>query len=338
MAGKGFCVKIRLELHAITCPGVWLCPNGKVGLRITSLGITLESHRVSPIFPLLFHNEFHFKKTFTRLAGLTELQRSLEQESFYAELIQWLDPCSRPIILATFETELADLLYPGIIAPKIEVSTKTVIEEVKTRYDPSFDGAYVVNPKTIESKRNCCSHRKRPIKGIIRQKKVCHSRAKAKIETCVPAKYRCESCHREPSSRTTAIRYCHPRTQRSISVESRPRRRVSSVCDNLHIFENCPVCLKYKCYFSCDRDRRHSDKSVQNLKDSRYDFDQCCCCCRHARICSSLQDDNLDPCEKDCTTLPETTIRCVSRNKTKSRSMEEHFDRRGTNRIEIETL
>ena len=170
-------MKIRLELHAITCPGEWLCPNGKVALRITSLGSTLESNRVSPIFPLLFHNEFNFKKTFTRLAALTELQRKLEQEFLYAELIQWLSPCNdNAVILATFETNLADLLYPvvnykgllagvdvdllmeptryfpGIIAPKIEISTRTVIEEVLGVCCSSLDGAYVVNPKTIDSK------------------------------------------------------------------------------------------------------------------------------------------------------------------------------------------
>lgn len=177
-----------------------MCPNGKIALRITSLGSILESHRVSPIFPLLFHNEFNFKKTFTRLAALTELQRILEKEPFYAELIQWLNPCNQPIILATFHTNLADLLYPvaqckhllpgvdidllmdptkyfpvsifffissfvqvqlniiflilfmqGIIAPKIEISTKTIIE-VKTIYATNLDQSCVFNTKTIDSK------------------------------------------------------------------------------------------------------------------------------------------------------------------------------------------
>lgn len=105
-------MKCANPLFQITCPGVWLCPSGKVALRITSLGSTLESHRVSPIFPLLFHNEFHLKKTFTRLAALTELQQNLERENLRAELIQWLGPCNRVVVLATFETNLADLLYP----------------------------------------------------------------------------------------------------------------------------------------------------------------------------------------------------------------------------------
>ncbi|XP_076754280.1 uncharacterized protein LOC143425420 [Xylocopa sonorina] len=277
MTGKGFCVKIRLELHAVTCPGVWLCPNGKVALRITSLGSTIESHRVSPIFPLLFHNEFNFKKTFTRLAALTELQRCLEQESLYAELIQWLDPCNQAILLASFETSLADLLYPvtyckrllagvdvdllmdpskyfpGIIAPKIEVSTKTMIEEVKTSYHPTIDGTYVINPKLIDSKRKSPANRKRPVKGIIRQQRVCHDRSKAK------AGYRCESCN---------VRYTGQ------DNSSRPRR-VPFLCGNLHIFDNCPVCLRYKCYFSgqCNNISCNVSSGREN-RTNAHDYDE----------------------------------------------------------------
>lgn len=40
----------------------------------------------------------------------------------------------------------------GIIAPKIEISTKTVIEEVKTIYCSNVDQSCVLNPKTINSK------------------------------------------------------------------------------------------------------------------------------------------------------------------------------------------
>ncbi|XP_076754279.1 nuak family kinase 1 [Xylocopa sonorina] len=141
-----------------------------------------------------------------------KLQRCLEQESLYAELIQWLDPCNQAILLASFETSLADLLYPvtyckrllagvdvdllmdpskyfpGIIAPKIEVSTKTMIEEVKTSYHPTIDGTYVINPKLIDSKRKSPANRKRPVKGIIRQQRVCHDRSKAKgqVQACAP--------------------------------------------------------------------------------------------------------------------------------------------------------
>ncbi|XP_017764434.1 PREDICTED: uncharacterized protein LOC108553883 [Eufriesea mexicana] len=316
MAGKGFCVKIQLELHAITCPGVWLCPNGKVALRISSLGSTLESHRVSPIFPLLFHNEFNFKKTFTRLAALTELQWNLEQQSLYAELIQWLNPCNQPILLATFETSLTDVLYPvthckrllpgvdvdllmdpskyfpGIIAPKIEISTKTVIEEVKTIYDANFDRPYVINPKTVDSKRKSYAYKKRPTKGIIRQRKVCHSRGKTKTQVCEPARYQCKSCNDVEYSHQkelSGINQCyHPIKQKSKSKDQNvdvvidadcnmpPRyHRVSSVCGNLHIFDSCPVCFKYKCYFSNECDDNFHDRSIEN-STNLYDYQRRC--------------------------------------------------------------
>lgn len=161
----------------MTCPGVWLCPNGKVALRIDALDSSAESRRINPIFPLLFHDKFTFSKIFAQTASLAELQRILEREFLFVELIQWTTSVHRRgITLATFEINLADLLYPapcfkgllagvdvdllmeptkcfpGIIAPKIEVSTKTVVEEVSGSYDTSMSKCYVVNPKMINSK------------------------------------------------------------------------------------------------------------------------------------------------------------------------------------------
>lgn len=135
MAGRAFRVKVQLDVHAVrtahltvshrdpliqmvhatyfqvTCPGVWLCPNGKVALRISTLDFSAQSHGVRPIFPLLFHEHVTFDKIFARIS-LKELQSALEREFLYAELIQWVSPASRGIVLATFETNLADLLYP----------------------------------------------------------------------------------------------------------------------------------------------------------------------------------------------------------------------------------
>lgn len=64
MTGRGFCVKIQLDLHAVTCPGVWLCPNGKIILKITALNSNAESHRIAPIFPLLYNEKFTLKRCF----------------------------------------------------------------------------------------------------------------------------------------------------------------------------------------------------------------------------------------------------------------------------------
>lgn len=83
-----------------------------MALQINALDSYVESRRISPIFPLLFHERFTFSKIFARTVSLAELQRTLEQEFLYAKLTQWVTPCSRGITLATFETNLADLLYP----------------------------------------------------------------------------------------------------------------------------------------------------------------------------------------------------------------------------------
>lgn len=97
----------------VTCPGVWLCPNGKVALRINTLNLRAETRRISPIFPLLFHDRFAFSKVFTHVVSLADLQHVLEQEFLQAELTQWVTTTGRGITLATFETNLADLLYPA---------------------------------------------------------------------------------------------------------------------------------------------------------------------------------------------------------------------------------
>lgn len=145
MVGRGFCVKVELDLHAvriiafryewiininkktvqscntpntlsillqITCPGVWLCPSGKIGLQIDIFNLNQTTHRVSPIFPLLYHDKFMFKKVFSDVSSLSDLQRSLEDECVFAELIQYNTSSTLSIVLATFETSLVDLLYP----------------------------------------------------------------------------------------------------------------------------------------------------------------------------------------------------------------------------------
>ncbi|XP_015586386.1 spermatogenesis-associated protein 6 isoform X2 [Cephus cinctus] len=360
MAGRGFCVKIELDLHAITCPGVWLCPNGKVALQINTMNSCIESHKITPIFPLLFHDKFTFKKVFTGVVTLAELQDRLENEFIYAELIQWSSPSSRGVILATFETNLCDLLYPapcfkgllagvdvdllmeptkyfpGILAPKIEVSTRTVIEEVIGICDTSLTGAHIVNPKVIHSKNPPCFHRKRPAKGIIRQRRVCHSQGKAKVQTCLskcrrklsssqsPTPCRCGSCSRcsrqKPNS-TEGARTCSPcssnRRSRSQSERcyhavtkqpkctcppSSPEKSpgVLTVCGDSHIFESCPVCSKYKCYFAC-----HS-----NDQDDNSDKNIDCKCKKNPpkvhRQSKFSERTSLDKGNSDCTCRPSS--------------------------------
>ncbi|GAB1859696.1 hypothetical protein CAJAP_00775 [Camponotus japonicus] len=307
MAGRAFRVKVQLEVHAVTCPGVWLCPNGKVALRLDILDFCAETRRISPIFPLLFHDKFTFSKIFARIASLAELQRTLEQEFLYVELIQWTTPAHRRgITLATFETNLADLLYPascfkgllagvdvdllmeptkcfpGIIAPKIEVSTKTIIEEVSGSYDTSMSKCYVVNPKMINSKQTTCGQRKRPVKGIIRQRRVCHT--KPRSQSCRPYRQRSSSVGDSHHCDTTnhGIQCYHSTRKDSPCI--RKQDEAVMICDDkIHVTDNCPVCLKYNCYFSKCYDDSDIDKRYMDVKrrcrKHLSETGECCCIC-----------------------------------------------------------
>lgn len=286
MAGRGFRVRIEFDLHAITCPGVWLCPNGKVALRLNTLSSHIESHRIAPIFPLLFHDKFTFEKVFAATATPAELQRRLEEEFLYAELVQWSNSqSSRLVILSTFETNLVDLLYPepcfkgllagvdvdllmeptkyfpGILAPKIEVSTHTTIEEVASVCGTNSRGSHVINPKVIHSKTVSCVHRKRPTKGIIRQKKVCHSQGTVKSHSKGSNEPSTDKCHCLASSsnqRSQSQTECYHASRKESKCICSSSRSVVP-CKTSHVLNECPVCLKYNCYFLA-RDKNPQDE------------------------------------------------------------------------------
>lgn len=350
MAGRAFCVKIQLDVHAVTCPGVWLCPNGKVALRINTLNSCTESRRISPIFPLLLHDKFTFSKIFTRIVSLTELQHTLEREFLYAELIQWITPVGRGIVLATFEINLADLLYPapcfkgllagvdvdllmeptkcfpGIIAPKIEVSTKTVVEEIGlSSYDTSTSKRYVVNPKMINSKQTTCGEKRRSIKGIIRQRKVCHT--KPRSQSCCPYRqrsnslddshewYPCTANHRIRSR----IDQCYHSGRKEPTYASRSDLQKPVICDNIHVMENCPVCSKYNCYFSKyydDMDTVRKSTDYKRRYAGRYHrklSDEYCCTCRSDSTCDTLQSKirNLQGTDNKLETVADDVVECI---------------------------
>ncbi|KAG8225307.1 hypothetical protein J437_LFUL001921, partial [Ladona fulva] len=175
MCTKGFKLTVELDLHAVTCPGVWLCPSGKVFVKMKVLGFSAKTKCLPPMFPLLFHEKFVFEKLISTCQRLSELHQYFEKEIAFAELWQKTgSDFTDEIILAAFEISLTDLLYPctsrrgvlagvdidllmdpschfpGIIAPKIEISTKTVVEEVNLRLSDRRKAS--VNPKTLRSK------------------------------------------------------------------------------------------------------------------------------------------------------------------------------------------
>ncbi|XP_023708456.1 spermatogenesis-associated protein 6 isoform X2 [Cryptotermes secundus] len=176
MLVKVFNVSVELDVHAVTCPGVWLCPNGKIILKLFMFGSSARAPHLPPIFPLLYHQKFVFQKTFTNVRYLTDLQHLLGKEFVHAELIQ--SSGGSGAVLASFETTVLELLYPspcvkgliagvdidllmeprkcfpGILGPKIKVSTKTTIEEVLDTSPSNKRNPGLINHKLLSSKNS----------------------------------------------------------------------------------------------------------------------------------------------------------------------------------------
>lgn len=203
MSRKGFLVKVELDVQKVSCPGVWLCSNGKVSLQIHMFGSSVQTRNCRPTFPVVIYEKFVFSKIFDQDRRLNELQRRLNSEWFYVELIQWKS-CDEGRVLATFRTTLDELLYPtsfrnsimgvsidllmepsdifpGKLAPKLEISSKTTVEQ--TMFDPDcrHSNVTLINPKAIFCKPLAEENR-----GIPR--KVCHSVGFSRAQRNAPAK------------------------------------------------------------------------------------------------------------------------------------------------------
>ncbi|XP_035730975.1 uncharacterized protein LOC118445498 isoform X2 [Vespa mandarinia] len=250
---------------------------------------------------------------FSHVVTLTELQHSLEQVFFFAELVQWVTPSGRGVILATFETNLVDLLYPtscfkgllarvdidllmeptkyfpGIIAPKIEVSTKTIIEGIMNIDDINMSGIHIINPKTINSKNASWINRKRPVKGIIRQKRVCHSQgiiADKNYQLSQQKSNNKLNSYVYPIKRVQCPngQYCCAGKKSICNCEpcySEQKSRPLASHNDSHIYDKCPVCLKYKYYFSNQNNPTNTAQSynIYCKKDLLKDhhFSKCTC-------------------------------------------------------------
>ncbi|XP_031352296.1 spermatogenesis associated 6-like protein isoform X1 [Photinus pyralis] len=286
MPRKALRVQIELDIQAVTCPGVWLCPNGKVSLQIYMLDSCIQTTALPPVFPLLYHEQFIFYKTFHTAHTLVELQRVIDKDFLYAELLQWQKGNTGNVI-ASFQTSLHEVLYPsstegtlsgvdvdllmepskifpGIIAPKIEISTRATVEQIVCSNDRAKSSHYVVNPKTIPSNyipRDLKRNNKLP-----RQKRVCHSVEYHRSRKCVPNRPQFEAkppfvfkkpedelLSRKPQgiNGNYATKFFQVK-KLELSPRSRSRDVPSSnqeqkcSCGSI---EECHVCAKYSSYF-----------------------------------------------------------------------------------------
>ncbi|XP_037090105.1 spermatogenesis associated 6-like protein [Pollicipes pollicipes] len=152
-------LEILLDIQAVSCPGVWIPCNGAVYLSICLLGNYIRTKETAPVFPMMFYEKFVIEKVFRHVFHLSDLDEILDAEIVYMELIQRF--AEKPdTVLATFETSARELLFPnitstpqysgadldllmeptvnfvGTLAPRLEVSTKTTVKEVRTSLPP----------------------------------------------------------------------------------------------------------------------------------------------------------------------------------------------------------
>lgn len=155
MPKKSYTVIIQIDLNTIDCPGVWLCPKGKAFLKVCLFGVADVTKDVDPFFPLVIRERFIFEKDFKEVSSAYELHDKIGRSVISIELLQC--PVGSPgcVKLAIFNSLLADLLhpysscfakppdtsgiellfttckiFPGIIAPKADVSLKVVVADM----------------------------------------------------------------------------------------------------------------------------------------------------------------------------------------------------------------
>ncbi|KAM9329573.1 spermatogenesis associated 6-like protein [Gastrophryne carolinensis] len=143
-------VVVELQIHAVTCPGVFLPDKDDIFLNVCLLGQCKETRCLPAIFPLLFHEKMRFEKVFHKQVDPAAVVELLQRHTAGFKLVQIGQ--SEDDVLATYKENHRDFLfpepkltppYPGVdrevlmktnhgfpgIAPKIEFTTRTTIKE-----------------------------------------------------------------------------------------------------------------------------------------------------------------------------------------------------------------
>ncbi|CAH3986173.1 unnamed protein product [Pieris brassicae] len=213
---------IEIDIQKVSCPGVWLCQDGRVSLTVFALGTSYQTCLLPPMFPLMFRDVFYFRKRFQESCALSNICCLLKDETIYCELVQWCEDCSSGecVILAQYLGSLNDVLFPpnvcstdgvdllmrrskdfpGILSPKIEIATKVRIDEI-------WSQGCGMNNKV---KACHCG----PTDTEARQKQVCHSaqyhRTKCNQARRMPSRSRSRSRTRSEGSRSCCSLVAEP--------------------------------------------------------------------------------------------------------------------------------
>ena len=143
---KSMRLQLEVDIHAVTCPGVWFSRKGPVFLNICFLGYHVKTKPFPPTFPFLFGDKFVFEKTFPGCSTLQQLQSTLEGQQLYIELLQETGPDPHhhhPVVLATFETSGLEFLFPY---PQLRPTYNSGVD-VDLLMEPTRDFPGIISPK-----------------------------------------------------------------------------------------------------------------------------------------------------------------------------------------------
>ncbi|KAI8429198.1 hypothetical protein MSG28_007734, partial [Choristoneura fumiferana] len=222
---------VEIDIQRVSCPGVWLCQDGRVSLTVFALGTSYQTCMLPPMFPLTFRDVFYFRKRFQESC-------TLRDETIYCELVQWCQDCatSECVILAQYLGSLNEVLFPPNMCSNdgvdllmrrakdfpIEITTKVRIDEVWNEPTSMCYSAMKLRPC------HCSS-----VEGS-RQKPVCHS-----------AQYHRKKCYANSPKRPLSITKSRSRSRsrsagsRSCGsfVEPKDEPRAQCSCPNRYIDE-----------------------------------------------------------------------------------------------------
>lgn len=209
-----FTLEVDLLINEVTCPGVWLCPYGRLSLEVYMLDSCVQTARIKPIFPLDFNEQYLFHKTFEGSFHNSHLKGTFENEFIYMELIQWDCDGLYGGVLASFRCSLEELLlfpslenaklckcssvellmqpsksFPGILSPKIEITTETSIKKglysLTSLNNANINGTTKARTPS-PSRKVLCQLRQHNSCTSMRQRRVCHSTNYHKSRKCFP--------------------------------------------------------------------------------------------------------------------------------------------------------
>ncbi|XP_040421348.1 spermatogenesis-associated protein 6 isoform X3 [Cygnus olor] len=133
MARRALRCVLRLEIRAITCPGVQLKDKEELYLSVSLLGQYKKTRCVPAAFPLFFQEKLVFEKTFADIVDPADLVKLLELDMAVLELIQLVPPVGE--ILATYEENTRDFLFPD---PKLTHWHHGLDREILMKRSSSF--------------------------------------------------------------------------------------------------------------------------------------------------------------------------------------------------------